>query len=54
MKKETKNERGRKGKGLLSLKRKLIKETLLEKRNVWLGREASLGSFFEKKLSKKL
>jgi len=28
MKKETKNERGRKGKGLLSLKRKLIKETL--------------------------
>jgi len=36
MKKETKNERGRKGKGLLSLKRKLIKETLsLERAFDW-------------------
>ena len=40
MKKETKNERGRRGKGLLSLKRKLIKETLLEKRSVCMGRKA--------------
>ena len=43
MKKETKNERGRRGKESLSLKRKLTKETLSLERNVWLGREASPG-----------
>jgi len=40
MKKETKNERGRRGKESLSLKRKLTKETLLEERSVCMGRKA--------------
>jgi len=40
MEKETKNERGRRGKELLFFEKKVIKETLLDERSVCMGRKA--------------